>query len=58
MLIGNKLDLNADRIVKKEESIAWAENHKMQYIETSAKSDENIDKAFNSLVMCINFVLI
>jgi len=27
MLVGNKLDLNDKRVVKKEEAIDWAEKH-------------------------------
>ena len=51
MLVGNKADLaqqeNNKREVTKEEAEEWAKrNGVMEYVETSAKSGENVEKAF------------
>lgn len=51
ILVGNKADLaqqeNNKREVTKEEAEEWAkQNGVMEYVETSAKSGENVEKAF------------
>ena len=50
ILVGNKTDLEADRVVSLEEGKQKAEFHKMAFIETSALNGDNIEKAFNELI--------
>jgi len=49
IIIGNKIDKEDERLVPVEEAMERAESYSVQYMETSAKSNENIDKAFESL---------
>ena len=47
MLVGNKSDLNNDRLISKEEGNILAKNENFDYfIEVSAKTGENIDNIF------------
>jgi len=46
MLIGNKSDLEARRDVKKEEGEAFAREHGLIFMETSAKTAANVEEAF------------
>jgi Ras-related protein Rab-2A len=45
-LVGNKNDLEADRAVSVEEAQAFADQHNLIYLETSAKTGNNVDAAF------------
>ena len=49
MMVGNKLDLQADRTVEYDEAYKFAQQNNIMYIETSAKDNTNVDKAFESL---------
>ena len=54
ILIGNKLDLNDQRVVTSEEGTNLAkEINASDFIETSAKYGENVEKAFKNLVFQI-----
>ncbi|CCW71354.1 unnamed protein product [Phytomonas sp. Hart1] len=54
LLIGCKIDgARTNRQVTKEEAMAWATQHKMSYIETSAKEKENVQQAFQQITKCI-----
>eukprot|EP00127_Corallochytrium_limacisporum_P006352 Clim_evm63s225 gene=Clim_evmTU63s225 len=46
MLIGNKSDLDAKRAVSKEEGEAFAREHDLVFMETSAKTADNVEEAF------------
>ncbi|KAJ7313087.1 hypothetical protein JRQ81_004355 [Phrynocephalus forsythii] len=46
MLIGNKSDLESRRVVQKEEGEAFAREHGMVFLETSAKTAANVEEAF------------
>jgi len=46
MLIGNKSDLEARRDVRKEEGEAFAREHGLIFMETSAKTAGNVEEAF------------
>uniref|UniRef100_A0ACD5TJA9 Uncharacterized protein n=2 Tax=Avena sativa TaxID=4498 RepID=A0ACD5TJA9_AVESA len=46
VLIGNKCDLSDRRLVTYEEGQQFAIEHELLFIETSAKTAENVDKAF------------
>ena len=50
LLIGNKVDLEDQRQVANEEATQWAEELKVDFIETSAKNAVNVDDAFSKLV--------
>lgn len=53
LLIGNKCDLTNRRQVSKGEAEKFAEENNIQYLETSAKSSENIHEAFTSTIPTI-----
>jgi GTPase SAR1 family protein len=46
ILVGNKMDLNSSRKITFEEASSLAARWHIPYIETSAKTKENVDKAF------------
>lgn len=48
MLIGNKTDLRHLRAVKTEEGAAFAQKHRISFIETSAMDSSNVDGAFTT----------
>ena len=45
LIIGNKNDLDEEREVPKNEAIEYAKEEKIEYIETSSKTGDNINKA-------------
>ena len=49
-LIGNKIDLNERREVKKEEAIEFAESEKLKFFEISCMTDEGIKEFFDDLI--------
>jgi len=53
ILVGNKIDLTDSRQVSKEEGEALANKLGLSYIETSAKTGENIEDAFKMLALQI-----
>jgi len=50
MLVGNKKDLRHLRQVTTDEAKAFCEQHKLFFIETSALSDNNVTKAFETIL--------
>lgn len=46
MLIGNKSDLDSRREVRREEGEAFAREHGLVFMETSAKTAANVEEAF------------
>mmetsp|Transcript_3886 Transcript_3886/g.5435 ORF Transcript_3886/g.5435 Transcript_3886/m.5435 type:complete len:204 (+) Transcript_3886:3089-3700(+) len=46
MLIGNKCDLEEKRAVPRAEGEKFAAEHNLFFLETSAKTDKNVDEAF------------
>ncbi len=53
LLLGNKVDLESERDVSIEDGDKMAKELNVEYVETSAKSGEKVDKAFNSMVKLI-----
>ena len=49
IIVGNKSDLDDQRTVTKEEAIKYAEKENIDYIETSSKTGENIQKVITLL---------
>lgn len=49
LLVGNKVDLEGQRAVDYEEAVAYAEENALPFLETSAKTGFNVEKAFSSL---------
>jgi len=54
MLIGNKCDLASRREVQKEEGEAFAREHGLIFMETSAKTAANVEEAFINTAREIN----
>lgn len=53
LLIANKVDLVEDRLISREEGEELAKKFEVNYFETSAKTGENTDLAFNDLIIRI-----
>ena len=50
MLVGNKCDKTYEREVSKEEGAALAHQFGCEFFETSAKTGQNVDRLFMSLI--------
>jgi len=53
MILGNKCDMEDSRVVQKERGEAIAREHGIKFMETSAKNNVNIEKAFHELAESI-----
>ncbi|KAI6192707.1 Rab-10 [Aphelenchoides besseyi] len=53
MLLGNKCDMTDRRVVSKECGERIADDHQIRFLETSAKANINIDRAFYDLAEAI-----
>ncbi|EAX84628.1 small GTP-binding protein, putative [Trichomonas vaginalis G3] len=47
LLVGNKIDLESERTVSKAEIEQFSNNNRLEYIETSAKTNANVTEAFH-----------
>ena len=50
LLVGNKCDLNAERVVSTEEAATLAKKYNIEYIETSAKDTINTNELFETAI--------
>lgn len=53
MILGNKCDMSDKRMISRERGESIAKEHGVRFLETSAKSNINIDKAFYTLAEAI-----
>ncbi|KAI4872628.1 hypothetical protein NFI96_024593 [Prochilodus magdalenae] len=53
VLVGNKSDLDQQRVISKEEAMAFARENRIHYMESSAKNRHNVDEAFLEVVRAI-----
>jgi Ras-related protein Rab-2A len=53
ILVGNKVDLEFQRVIRKDEAEAFARANNMVYVETSAKTAKNVYEAFNNLALSV-----
>ncbi|XP_031502359.1 ras-related protein RABC2a-like [Nymphaea colorata] len=53
MLVGNKVDMESERAVTREEGLALAQEHKCLFLECSAKNSINVEKCFEELALKI-----
>ncbi|GMN52852.1 hypothetical protein TIFTF001_021987 [Ficus carica] len=53
LLVGNKVDQDKERAVTREEGMALAQEHKCLFLESSAKTRENVQQCFKDLVLKI-----
>lgn len=53
MLVGNKVDKDAERVVSKQEGIAFARQYGCLFLECSAKTRLNVEHCFEELVLKI-----
>eukprot|EP00747_Dinoflagellata_sp_TGD_P165986 gnl/TRDRNA2_/TRDRNA2_188100_c0_seq1.p1 gnl/TRDRNA2_/TRDRNA2_188100_c0~~gnl/TRDRNA2_/TRDRNA2_188100_c0_seq1.p1 ORF type:complete len:271 (-),score=41.90 gnl/TRDRNA2_/TRDRNA2_188100_c0_seq1:206-1018(-) len=53
VLVGNKVDLEAERVVQKEEGSALAEELKMLFFEASARTAQGVDEIFNGVALAL-----
>lgn len=53
MLVGNKVDKESDRVVSKEEGIAFAQEYGCLFLECSARTRSNVVKCFEELAQKI-----
>ena len=51
IIVGNKTDLEDKRSISKNQAMEFARSEKVEYLETSSKTGENITKAINMLVV-------
>lgn len=51
VLVGNKIDLEAERVVSRQEGLELANKLGVPYVETSAKTGENVNEAFRVLAL-------
>lgn len=49
MLVGNKVDKESERVITKEEGIAFAQEYGCVFLECSVKTRENVEKCFIEL---------
>jgi small GTP-binding protein len=50
VLVGNKCDLESERVISQEEAKNFAKELKIPYLEASAKMRKNVDECFYELV--------
>jgi GTPase SAR1 family protein len=54
ILVGNKKDLESERVVKEEQGKELAEQMNAKFVELSAKDNQRVNELFNSLVLAMD----
>ncbi|CAK90429.1 unnamed protein product (macronuclear) [Paramecium tetraurelia] len=54
VIVGNKIDLESERQVSADEGKQFAEQYRIHYIETSAKTGQFVDQVFQQMAMRIH----
>lgn len=54
MVVGNKID-GTNRKITRDEGYRFAKKHRALFIETSAKTSENVNNAFEEVVRMVSF---
>ena len=57
VLVGNKCDLEDDRVVPRDQGAQLAQHWGVTFMETSARKKINVDEAFYDLVRQINYAM-
>jgi GTPase SAR1 family protein len=52
MIVGNKIDLEENRVVSKQRGLEYAESKKIAFYEVSAKDGTNINLIFTRIAEC------
>ncbi|KAK2148622.1 hypothetical protein LSH36_488g01004 [Paralvinella palmiformis] len=55
VLVGNKADLDPQRVISTEEGLELARQLNIKYIEASAKIRMNVDQSFHELVRIVRY---
>ena len=53
IVVGNKNDLDNERLISKNEAISYAKSEKLEYIETSSKTGENVKEVILLIIQKI-----
>lgn len=47
LIVGNKIDIETERVISYEEALDFSNQHNIEYIEISVKENQNVDTVFN-----------
>ncbi|KAF7261022.1 hypothetical protein EG68_01670 [Paragonimus skrjabini miyazakii] len=53
LVVANKCDMDSQRVIFREEALKMCNEFGVSFLETSAKTGENVDKAFETLTLAI-----
>ena len=53
LLVGNKCDMESERVISRERAELLASEQEIPFLETSAKTNLNIDKIFETITRLI-----
>jgi len=53
IILANKVDMKEERVVSKKELHEYCVERNLQFFETSAKEDENVDRAFEEITRLV-----
>jgi GTPase SAR1 family protein len=53
IILANKIDMKDDRVVSKKELQDYCGERNLKFYETSAKEDENVDRAFEEITRLV-----
>ncbi|KTG31779.1 hypothetical protein cypCar_00017361 [Cyprinus carpio] len=56
VLVGNKSDLDQQRVISRDEAMSFARENRIHYMESSAKNRHNVDEVFMEVVRAIRYL--